>query len=57
MDPFDELLQVLEEKLETTRRMIDEYDERMDYASHCTLQGFVEGLGYAIEEMRSRRPN
>ncbi len=52
MSNLDELLRLLEGKLETTRKMIDEYDERMDYATHCSLQGFAEGIAYAIEEIR-----
>ena len=51
---MEELLGAFEEKLEAVRRMIDEYDEAMDYASHCTLQGFAEGLAFAIEETRNR---
>jgi hypothetical protein len=34
--------------------MIDQYDETMDYASHCTLQGFAEGIAFAMEEARDR---
>jgi hypothetical protein len=52
MGDLDELLRLLEGKLETTRKMIDEFDERMDYATHCSLQGFAEGIAYAIEEIR-----
>ena len=51
---MEELLDAFEEKLEAVRRMIDEYDEAMDYASHCALQGFAEGLAFAIEETRNR---
>jgi len=54
MEALKELQQVLEEKLETTRKMIDEYDEMMDYATHCTLQGFAEGLAFALEETKNR---
>lgn len=54
MKPIEELLQVFEEKLEAIRGMIAEYDESMDYASHCALQGFAEGLSYAVEEARER---
>ena len=54
MEPLRELQRVLEEKLETTRNMVDEYDEMMDYATHCTLQGFAEGLAFALEETKSR---
>ncbi len=52
MKPMEELLHAFEEKLEAVRKMIDEYDEAMDYASHCSLQGFAEGLGFALEETR-----
>ena len=54
MGPLEELLGVLEEKLDRARRMIDEYDESMDYANYCTLQGFAEGLALAIEEIKER---
>ncbi len=50
MERLEELRQALEEKLERTRKMIDEFEEGMDYATHCTLQGFAEGLAFAIEE-------
>jgi len=52
MGAKEELLQTLEEKLSAVRKMIDQYDEAMDYASHCTLQGFAEGLAFAIDETR-----
>jgi hypothetical protein len=51
---LEELLHEFEGKLEAVRTMIDEYDETMDYASHCALQGFAEGLAFAIEETRNR---
>ncbi len=54
MEPLEELRQALQEKLERTRAMIDEFDEGMDYATHCTLQGFAEGLAFAIEEVQER---
>jgi hypothetical protein len=54
MKPMEELLRQFEEKLEGIHRMIAEYDETMDYASQCALQGFAEGLGYAVEEVRER---
>jgi hypothetical protein len=54
MEPLEELQQALEEKLERTRTMIDEFDEGMDYATHCTLQGFAEGLAFTIEELKER---
>jgi hypothetical protein len=56
MELLDELLRMLEEKLETTHKMIGEFEESMDYATHCTLQGFAEGIDYAIEEIRNRLP-
>ena len=46
------LLSQLEEKLEYTRRLIAEYDEAMDYASQCNLQGFAQGIAFAIDEIR-----
>jgi hypothetical protein len=51
---MEELLRAFEEKLESIRKMIDEYDENMDYASHCALKGFAEGIAFAIEETKSR---
>ena len=54
MDQLAELLQLLEQKLEAVRHMIDAYEEGMDYATNCTLQGFAEGLLYAMEEVKSR---
>ena len=54
MKPMEALLHSFEDKLEAVRRMIDEYDEAMDYASQCTLQGFAEGLAFAIEETKNR---
>jgi hypothetical protein len=56
MDPLEELVQLFEGKLEAVRGMVDAFEEGMDYASHCSLQGFAEGLGYAIEEIRRRLP-
>jgi hypothetical protein len=55
MEPLSELLELLEDKLQTIRRMIDEFEEGMDYATHCTLQGFAEGLSYAIEEIQKKQ--
>ncbi len=52
MADTDELLRLLEEKLEMTRKMIDEFEEGMDYATHCSLQGFAEGIAYTIEEIK-----
>ncbi len=54
MDQLEELLRLLEQKLEAVRHMIDSYEEGMDYATHCTLQGFAEGLVYVVEEIRCR---
>lgn len=54
MKPIEELIRALEDKLEAVRKMIDEYDESMDYASHCALQGFAEGLDFALGEARER---
>lgn len=54
MERLEELRQALEEKLERTRKMIDEFEEGMDYMTHCTLQGFAEGLAFAIDEVRER---
>ena len=54
MKPMEELIRAFEEKLEAVRKMIDEYDESMDYASHCALQGFAEGLAFALSETRER---
>lgn len=46
------LIASLEKKLSDTRELIDGYDESMDYATHCALQGFAEGIDFAIEELR-----
>jgi hypothetical protein len=48
---LDGLLERLEGKLEYTRRLIAEYEETMDYASHCNLLGFAEGIEFALEEI------
>src|ERR1700690_1212675 len=45
------LLERLRDKLAYTRRLIAEYEETMDYMSHCSLQGFAEGIEFALEEM------
>ncbi len=55
MDELQELVQLtehLEDKLEYTRKLIAEYEENMDYASHCNLVGFAEGIEFALEEIR-----
>ncbi len=54
MELLEELLEMFEGKMETVRKMIDEFEEGMDYATHCALQGFSEGLSYAIEEIRKK---
>jgi hypothetical protein len=54
MERLDEILEVFEEKLTAVRAMIDAYEEGMDYASHCVLEGFAEGLAFAMEEVRAR---
>jgi len=54
MGPMEELVRTFEEKLAAVRSMIDQYDEAMDYASHCTLQGFAEGIAFAIDEVKNR---
>jgi hypothetical protein len=54
MKAIEELIRGLEDKLEAVRKMIDEYDESMDYASHCALQGFAEGLDFALSEAKER---
>ncbi|HUJ90243.1 MAG TPA: hypothetical protein VLX12_08615 [Syntrophorhabdales bacterium] len=54
MDELKELARLMErlgEKLEYTRRLIAEYEETMDYASHCNLLGFAEGIEFALEEI------
>jgi hypothetical protein len=56
MEPLEELAQLLEEKLQAVRGMVDAFEEGMDYASHCSLQGFAEGLAFAIEEIKCRLP-
>ncbi len=62
MDELKELARLcerLEGKLEYTRRLIAEYDETMDYASHCNLLGFAEGVEFVLEEIRetlNRKP-
>ena len=45
------LMDRLGEKLEYTRKLIAEYEETMDYASHCNLLGFAEGIEFAMEEI------
>jgi hypothetical protein len=49
---LSELLEHLERKLDYTRRLIAEYDETMDFASQCNLQGFAQGIEFAIEEIK-----
>jgi hypothetical protein len=54
MESIKDIIDVFEDKLAAIKGMIDAYDENMDYASHCTLQGFAEGLMYVIDELRAR---
>jgi hypothetical protein len=56
MELLEELVHLFEEKLQAVRGMVDAFEEGMDYASHCSLQGFAEGLAFAIEEIRCRLP-
>jgi hypothetical protein len=53
MDALKRLRKTMKARLEQTRQMIDEYDEAMDYATHCSLQGFAEGLAFALEEVEN----
>jgi hypothetical protein len=52
---LDTVIAALEKKLSDTRELIEGYDEAMDYATHCTLQGFAEGIDFAIEELKQFR--
>ena len=54
MDSLTELLGSLQGKLADVQAMIAAYEEGMDYASHCTLQGFAEGLAFAVDEIKAR---
>lgn len=54
MEPLEELLVAFADKLETIHKTISEFEEGMDYATHCSLQGFAEGLAYAMEEIKIR---
>ena len=49
---LDIVIASLEKKLSDTRELIEGYDEAMDYATHCTLQGFAEGIDFAVEELK-----
>ena len=49
---LDAVIASLEKKLSDTRELIDGFDEAMDYVTHCTLQGFAEGIDFAIEELK-----
>jgi hypothetical protein len=51
MDNLRKLLEMLEDKLAYTRRLIAEYDETMDYVSHSSLMGFAEGIEFVMEEI------
>ena len=48
---LSELRERLKRRLEHTRRLIAEYEETMDYASHCNLLGFAEGIEFVMEEI------
>jgi len=41
----------LNEKLKYTKKLMEEYEETMDYASHCNLVGFAEGIEFTLEEI------
>jgi hypothetical protein len=54
MDEIQEMARLMDrlgEKLEYTRKLIAEYEETMDYASHCNLLGFAEGIEFSLEEI------
>ena len=51
MEELKKLLEMLEAKLTYAKRLIAEYDETMDYASHCNLLGFAEGIEFVMEEI------
>ena len=51
MEELKKLLEMLEEKLTYAKRLIAEYDDTMDYASHCNLLGFAEGIEFVMEEI------
>ena len=55
MKGLEQLQKVIEDRLEYTRELIEGYDEKMDYATHCSLNGFAEGLEYVLEEVKSLR--
>ncbi len=48
-----QLAKNLKEKLKYARQLLAEYEEKMDYASHCNLAGFAEGIEFTLEEIRS----
>jgi hypothetical protein len=54
LDSLKELLHLFQEKLADVQAMIAAYEEGMDYASHCALQGFAEGLAFAVDELKAR---
>jgi hypothetical protein len=54
---LDAVIASLEKKLSDTRELIEGYDDAMDYATHCTLQGFAEGIDFAIEELKQFKPD
>ena len=49
MEELKKLLEMLEGKLTYAKRLIAEYDDTMDYASHCNLLGFAEGIEFVME--------
>ncbi len=51
-EELNRLLEHLEKKLDYTRKLITEYEEEMDYASQCNLQGFAQGIEFAIDEIK-----
>jgi len=51
MEELKKLLEMLEGKLTYAKRLIAEYDDTMDYASHCNLLGFAEGIEFVMEEI------
>ena len=52
-DPLLRIRRSLRDKLRQTQAMIEQYEETMDYATHCSLRGFFEGLGFALDEIET----
>jgi hypothetical protein len=52
-DPLHRIRRSLRDKLRQTEVMIEQYEETMDYATHCSLQGFFEGIGFALDEIET----